>query len=238
VKISWHPPLLQAVSVSEGDFLMSGGGTYFTAVVDNSEIASYVDIGITLIGNVPGVSGGGMIAMVEFLVEGTGECPLDMTSTLLTPNPNYVPGGTEPQFLEVAHTDKDGTFYTTMTYWKASLVGKSAWPMAHHFDMSARLPDTNNTLYAKVRNQGSMDVTVRTIFKIRDVSGAEIELETAPYLLTTAEGDHTFTVDFDTSVHGSDKYHVEAKVKYDTNGDTYVDTWGTKIKTFSFAVVP
>lgn len=233
VKMTWHPPLLQAVSVSEGDFLMMGGNTYFTPIVDNSDLYSYADIGITLVGAVPGVSGGGMIAQIEFLVEGTGECTLDVTSTLLTPNPTP-----PPIFNEVAHTDEDGTFYTTMSYWEANLVRKSAWPQYHHFDMSARSPTTINTLYAKARNLGMMDVMVKAVFRIRDVSGMDIILETDPYLLTTVEEFYDFTMPFDTATYGPSKYYVEAKVKYDTNGDGYIDTWGAKIKTFSFSVVP
>lgn len=233
LKMTWHGPLLECVSVSEGEFLQMGGSTYFTPHVDNTDLNSYIDVGCTLIGAVPGVTGSGMLFMVEFLVEGTGECPLDITTVLITPNP-----APPPDLLEVDHSDDDGYFETTMMYWKASLVKKSAWPQYHHFDMSAKAPNEINLLFAKVRNLGMMDVWVRVYFSIRGIDGVPISLTTDDYLLTVAEDVHDFYVGFDTAEYGAGKYYVEAKVKYDTNGNGYIDTWSPKIKTFSFTVVP
>lgn len=77
----FDPSLLTAVSVSEGPFLSSGGGTFFiSGTIDNvnSVIANTAD---TLIGQIPGVSGSGILAMATFMAKSSG------TATITSANP-------------------------------------------------------------------------------------------------------------------------------------------------------
>jgi len=102
--------VLNVTEVSEGDFLqMAGDVTYFTYDLDN--YAGLLKASATIIGDVPGVSGGGILAYVTFKVVGGGESPLDLHDTLLL----------DPQRNQVAHTVTDSYFngmapYAYFTY--------------------------------------------------------------------------------------------------------------------------
>lgn len=234
-KLIWHPPLLQCLSVTEGPFLTDWGTrqTFPVHSYNNGDIpgSSYVLFGSTSMGGVAGVSGSGTLATVTFQVEGTGECVLDLFDTSLQ--------GVDIitwELYPIDHSAEDGYFESVENWWKANLAKKSAWPEKHHFDLSKH--GQHNTLFGLVKNLGTMDVMVRATFTVRDVSGMVISLATDDYLLTVAEGETTLSAEFDASLFGPGKYYVDTQCWYDTNGDDYIDTLGSKTKTFSFAVVP
>jgi hypothetical protein len=79
--INFNPAVLSAQSITEGAFLPSGGSTLFLpGSIDNiaGTIAFNAD---TLIGFVPGVSGGGTIATMDFLAIASGLSSLDLANT-------------------------------------------------------------------------------------------------------------------------------------------------------------
>jgi hypothetical protein len=100
--LGWNGTILEAVAVSEGPFLQSGGSTFFTNKINNT--LGYMIVDCTLLGNVLGVSGSGTLATIKFYVENVGECPLDLYDTILV-------NSTE-QAIE--HTTIDGYYYTSV----------------------------------------------------------------------------------------------------------------------------
>jgi hypothetical protein len=80
-KLGWNSTLLDAVNVTEGNFLKQGGNTFFAKKINNTE--GYILIDCTLLGNVPGVSGSGTLATVEFHAEALGQSVLDLYGTIL-----------------------------------------------------------------------------------------------------------------------------------------------------------
>lgn len=100
-KLGWNSTILDAVDVTEGSFLKEGGETYFPPPEINNT-AGYILAYCTLQGDVPGVSGNGTLAMVEFYVEAQGECLLDLYDTKLV----------DSFELQIDHTAIDGYYYT------------------------------------------------------------------------------------------------------------------------------
>jgi hypothetical protein len=75
-KLNWTSSYLDAVSVSEGPFLKTGGNTFFTNRISNTEGHLIVDC--TLLGTIPGVTGEGVLASITFHVKTAGQCLLDL----------------------------------------------------------------------------------------------------------------------------------------------------------------
>jgi hypothetical protein len=96
-ELSYAPysEILTVTDVREGPFLQGGGDTYMVRTIDNS--AGLVQAGCTLTGEVPGVYGDGILAIVDFEVVGGGECVLDLHDTVLT-DPDGV--GTTPNEVD------------------------------------------------------------------------------------------------------------------------------------------
>jgi len=97
-KLRWNSTLLDALNVTEGTFLKMGGDTFFASKINNT--AGYMLVDCTLLGDVPGVSGNGILATVKFYVEARGECVLDLYDTAL------VSSAEQP----ITHTAIDGNF--------------------------------------------------------------------------------------------------------------------------------
>jgi hypothetical protein len=80
--LTWNSTLLDAVNVTEGPFLESGGGTtFFTSTVNATDGSMIVDC--TLTGDVNGVGGDGTLATVTFYVNNGGGCPLHLSEATL-----------------------------------------------------------------------------------------------------------------------------------------------------------
>jgi len=80
-KLSWETTILEVVNVTEGAFLRSGGDTFFIPKINNT--AGHITADCTLLGNVPGVSGNGLLATIEFHVKDGGACDLILYETML-----------------------------------------------------------------------------------------------------------------------------------------------------------
>jgi PKD repeat protein len=100
-KLGWPIGLLEAnaANITEGPFLKQGGTTAFAKKV----FTDYIDVGCSLLGANPGVSGSGVLATVTLTVLKTGNATLDLYSTKLL----------DPTLTEIAHMSQDGYFYTT-----------------------------------------------------------------------------------------------------------------------------
>jgi general secretion pathway protein D len=81
--IAFNPAVLSATSVSEGSFLPGGGTTAFVpGTIDNTagKIAVTAD---ALVGMVPGVSGSGVLATLQFSAIGVGTSPISLSNIIL-----------------------------------------------------------------------------------------------------------------------------------------------------------
>jgi len=113
-KLGWNSTILDAVSVAEGSFLKSGGETFFTYKVNNTE--GFVLADCTLLGDVSGVHGNGTLASVEFHVKTYGNCTLDLYDTTLV--------GSSEQPIE--HTAIDGYYYTSTVMHDVAVIKLTA----------------------------------------------------------------------------------------------------------------
>ncbi|MDH5770868.1 MAG: dockerin type I domain-containing protein, partial [Candidatus Bathyarchaeota archaeon] len=98
-RLRWNSSLSDALSVTEGGFLKGGGSTFFVNDINNTLGSMLVDC--TLVGNVPGVSGNGILATVEFSVKRQGGCVLDLYDTKLVNSLEEA----------ITHTTVDGDFF-------------------------------------------------------------------------------------------------------------------------------
>jgi len=101
-RIKWSAGLLSTHkdNVTEGPFLLQGGSTSFTKKV----FLSYMDIGSTLVGAVPGVTGNGTLVTITFKVLKGGNCTLELDPTKAK---LY-----DTSFSLIDRTLEDGYFYT------------------------------------------------------------------------------------------------------------------------------
>jgi hypothetical protein len=102
IKLGWNATILNSVSVLEGQFLKSGGSTFFTYRINNT--LGYMVVDCTLLGNVFGVNGSGTLATVEFYVKAVGECLLDLYDSILI--------NSAEQAIE--YIAEDGYYYTSV----------------------------------------------------------------------------------------------------------------------------
>jgi len=81
-KLRWNTTILEVVNVTEGNFLKQGGETLQARWrINNTQ--GYIVADCTLLGNVSGVSGDGILATINLHVKGEGECILDLYDTVL-----------------------------------------------------------------------------------------------------------------------------------------------------------
>lgn len=96
--------MLQARAVGqreiESGVLKQSGSTLFVSKIDNT--AGYIIIDCTLLGDMPGVSGNGQLATIQFHVKETGNCNLDLYDSMLLNSSEQT----------ITHTVRDGYFST------------------------------------------------------------------------------------------------------------------------------
>jgi len=80
-KLGWNFTILEFVNATEGTFLKSGGSTFFTYMLNVT--GSYVLVDCTLLGNIAGAKGNGVLASIQFRVKESGVCDLDLYDTKL-----------------------------------------------------------------------------------------------------------------------------------------------------------
>jgi hypothetical protein len=175
---------------------------------------------------------GDPLTVTNLTQAGNGTVSLNADKTVTyTPNSGFVGDDT------FTYTANDGTVDSntaTVTVTveaaptpavSADLVKKSAWPEHHHFDIS-KDEDAYQTLYGLVRNTGTADITVWVEFNIYNGSGLVATVSSNSVTLTP--GSETVVSGDWLAVEG--KYSVTAQAKWN-------DT-GSKVKSFSFSVVP
>jgi hypothetical protein len=99
LQLSWNKTILDIVNETEGTFLTSRGTPFFYPIINAT---GYLILDCTLMGNVSGVSGNGVLATIQFHVRGSGECDLLLYGTILVSSSEK----------SIAHTVKSGKFST------------------------------------------------------------------------------------------------------------------------------
>ena len=102
-KLTWDSTILEAVNITEGPFLKSGGETLFIPRINVTE--GYLTADCTLLGNESITIRNGVLATVQFLVKEGGHCTLGLYDTILA----------DSQEQTITHTHVDSTFKSFLT---------------------------------------------------------------------------------------------------------------------------
>ncbi|MGD8565898.1 MAG: hypothetical protein PVF96_06085 [Candidatus Bathyarchaeota archaeon] len=172
-KLGWNSSILEVVDVVEGDFLRSGGETFFYPRINNT--SGYVIVDCTLLGNVPGVSGDGILAVVEFYVKTEGESILDLLSTTL------VDSGEQ----EIPHQSTDGYGIFTSSHDVAVIDVVTS----HTSVLAGQIVYINATVENQGRHDESVNVTSYYGFEIIQTQFALLEI--GERIILTFEWDTT-----------------------------------------------
>lgn len=99
-RIYYDPKILNGTNIVEGPFLKSGGSTYNITSFDDNYNSTHgrAMVAFTLIGNVSGVSGIGVLATITFKTKGLGVSLLDFAETRLG----------DPNSIQIFHNVADG----------------------------------------------------------------------------------------------------------------------------------
>lgn len=104
IKLYYDPTLLNGSKLSEGPFLKSAGSTYFFNSSNDNYNATHgrIALACTLIGNISGVNGGGILATMTFKAKALGSCLLLLSNTKLgNPQSELMPHLTENGVVQV-----------------------------------------------------------------------------------------------------------------------------------------
>lgn len=122
--LSFDPTLLQAGSITEGSFLGTGGATsWFAGLTDNST-GSVSFVVNSLVGDISGVNGGGLLATIHFDTIGVGTSSLNLTeATLLNSAVNVISAQAVGSSVTVSAVPEPSSYLLLA----AGVVGLAAW---------------------------------------------------------------------------------------------------------------
>lgn len=78
-RLGWNAAVLDLINVTEGSFLERTGSTFFD--YSPNETLGNLVIDCTLLGNVTGANGNGVLASIQFYVKNEGACTLPLFDT-------------------------------------------------------------------------------------------------------------------------------------------------------------
>lgn len=132
VLLGFDREILRVVGATEGPFLKEGttspSGTIFTYKIKNEVKGAYIIVACVTLGSYPGVSGGGTLFSVDFLVRDGGTSELLLYDTILL----------DSSLTEISHSTSDGIFHTAVP--RAQFTYTTAHPTTGEnvtFDASA-----------------------------------------------------------------------------------------------------
>lgn len=99
VKLEWNAQILEFVNVTEGNFLKNRGPTFFNRKFNDT---GYLLLYCTLIGDLSGVNGSGVLTTIRFNVKENGNCSLQLSKTILVNSSEEL----------ISHVVKNGQFST------------------------------------------------------------------------------------------------------------------------------
>jgi hypothetical protein len=158
---------ISVTEVIEGDFLMMGGETYLAQYVD--PFHGELKVGVTLIGDVPGVYGDGWLATIVFSILEAGKCALDLHDTIML----------DSMGNPIEHTATDG-MYIGPTADVRKLLGTALgrldpFKAPHSVSMKAQIENTGYT---------PLDVRLR-FTSVHQGTGASYTVYSGQHLYTT-----------------------------------------------------
>lgn len=115
-KLKWNSTVLDALNVTEGEFLKSSHDTFFQPIINNTLGCILVDC--TLLGDIPGVNGSGILTLVEFRVERVGESILDLYDTKLV----------NSDVESIPHQSMDG-YFQSLGKWETAFIDSGRYPI-------------------------------------------------------------------------------------------------------------
>jgi hypothetical protein len=83
LSVSWDRASVRFVASQEGSFLSSAAGTFFFEGVPDEAAGRLDYVANTVLGDVPGVSGGGVIALLHFTADAPGMSGIDLEDVLM-----------------------------------------------------------------------------------------------------------------------------------------------------------
>jgi hypothetical protein len=101
-KLGWNNSILDLVNVTESSFLKQMGSTFFDYGLN--ETFGRVVIDCTLLGNVVGANGNGVLVSIQFHIKNAGTCDLSLYDTKLVDTSEGM----------IAHTVNGGHFSTNL----------------------------------------------------------------------------------------------------------------------------
>jgi hypothetical protein len=158
-RLNWTTTLMDAVNVTEGPFLKSGGSTFFT--VNMNATAGSMIVDCTLLGSVNGTKGSGTLATITFYAKNVGQSPLNLYDVILA-------NSSEPP-EEIPSQAKEG--YAYINYVEVAVTAVNFSPAAllagGLVDINATVEDLggysetfNVTAYANSHNVGKKSVSL------------------------------------------------------------------------------
>ncbi|MDH5771008.1 MAG: cohesin domain-containing protein, partial [Candidatus Bathyarchaeota archaeon] len=242
IEMDFNPEVLHGVSVDDGGFLASAGGNVAEAPgMGFDNVNGKLNLFAAFLfpkENFP--TGGGPLAFITFEVVGIGGSPLNLgvNTGLANKTGGWELGPDWEPILKGANPDifTDGYFDNRFTIADISAdpVRRSAWPEHHHYVIS-KDEDDYQTINAKVKNLGVIDVYVKVTFEVSKDGADPTTYETPTEFMTPGEMRNLFhNLPMTTGNEG--KYTVTARCQYSPDGDYWF--LGEKTKTFGFAVVP
>lgn len=115
IKLYYDSRLLNGTMVNEGPFLKEKGNTYFMSTLNDSysETQGRITAACTLIGNISGVTGSGVLATIGFKTKDIGNCLLLLSETKLgTPNSTLIPHNVAIGAVQVVTPIHDISIYS------------------------------------------------------------------------------------------------------------------------------
>ena len=105
--VHWNPTILEYVSIAEGDFLGGGGSTTGVLVKSVNETGGCLEEATcSLLGDVPGVDGDGILATITFRAIGLGSSPVSIAfHDLIDSNGSSIPSDSVDGTVDVTAPD-------------------------------------------------------------------------------------------------------------------------------------
>jgi len=166
------------------------------------------------LGTVVGVDGSGVVATIDFMVDGSGMTPLDLKDTILA----------DPWAVPFVHYAADGVFANVPLpqLWikDKGAQGGGMWPEWH-----VAAPGTLQTLYARIVNLGDVGSYMRVEIAVYNpMAGRFILLTNAGWIPPKSPQETTLTVTADFTDTGTEGvYYVSGTVQFSLDGNLWAN---------------
>jgi hypothetical protein len=193
INVYYDPTILNGTGVVEGPFLKSQGITFFTTNFNDNfnETHGLVRVADSVLGNVPGVSGSGVIATVTFLSKHVGSSALALAGTKLA----------DSHTVPISHTDSSGSVEVVPVERNVAVTSVNA-------SVSQACVGQTVSVYVLVANKGNKTETFNVTAYANDTA---IGVQTVSNLARNSN--LTVTVPWDTTDFALGDYVLRAEAQ-------------------------